>query len=80
MNRSTRIRQRPGRRCSAADLSERVMNKWRTCRDCFGSYRYSPTHIHSRYCPECLPNHPRRCTTCQVLFHPEQDSDQLCPI
>jgi hypothetical protein len=63
----------------ASGLSQRVMHKLRTCKDCTGAYRYSHTHTHSRYCPGCLPTHPRRCTICKAPFHPRQDTDRHCP-
>lgn len=61
-------------------LSDRMLRTLRTCRDCVGAYRYSPTHAHSRYCPGCLPAHPRRCATCKQLFSPQLDTDRLCPV
>jgi hypothetical protein len=59
------------------------MQKPRTGRDCHGFYRYSDyrgTHRNSRYCAKCLPQHPRRCTTCRQAFHPRVDIDRLCPV
>lgn len=64
----------------AAQLTDRVMRKLRTCRDCNHGYRYTPTHTHSRYCPQCLPNHPRQCLTCKTPFHPAIDTDRYCPV
>jgi hypothetical protein len=61
-------------------MSERVLHKSRTCRDCGGGYRYTPTHHNPRYCTACLPQHPRRCTTCKQPFHPQVDTDRLCPL
>jgi hypothetical protein len=61
-------------------ISERVLHKSRTCRDCGGGYRYTNTHHNLRYCAACLPQHPRRCTTCTQPFHPKLDADRLCPV
>lgn len=60
--------------------SQRVMHLLRTCKDCFGAYQYSETHTNPRYCPGCVPHHPRKCTTCKASFHPMTDTDRLCPI
>lgn len=64
----------------ASELSQRVMRRLRTCKDCTGAYRYSTTHTHSRYCPTCLPKHPRLCASCKTPFHPITDTDRLCPL
>jgi hypothetical protein len=61
-------------------MSERVLHKSRTCRDCGGAYRYINTHHNPRYCTACLPQHPRRCTTCKQPFHSQADTDRLCPL
>ena len=61
-------------------ISERVWHKSRTCRDCGGDYRYTTIHHNQRYCATCLPQHPRRCTTCTQPFHPQADTDRLCPL
>lgn len=60
--------------------SQRVMHKLRTCRDCADAYRYSDTHTNPRYCPGCLPEHPRHCRTCKQAFHPRIDTDRHCPV
>lgn len=59
---------------------ERVMSEPRVCRDCGGTFYYSTTHDNWRYCPVCLPQHPRKCATCKQEFYPQIDTDRLCPV
>jgi hypothetical protein len=68
---------------NTSGTSARVLHKPRTCRDCHGFYRYADyreTHRNARYCATCLLQHPRRCTTCKQEFHPQVDTDRLCPV
>jgi hypothetical protein len=62
--------------------SLRTAHRNRTCRDCAVTYRYAatPRHANPRYCPACLPAHPRRCRTCTTRFHPQVDTDRHCPV